>query len=150
CNSNCLMCSQPPKDVDDSYLVDENLQLIELIPEPPEHLVITGGEPTLLGDGLWRIVERLRDRLPNTRILMLSNGRRFSRLNAAQHLAALDHQGLRVAVPVYADYPQLHDYIVQARGAFDQTVVGLHNLARCGISIEIRVVLHALTISRLE
>lgn len=149
CNSNCLMCSQPPKDKDDSYLINENLELIQLISDPPQHLVITGGEPTLLGEGLLRIVERLRDRLPDTGVLMLSNGRRFSKLGVAQSLASVGHPQFRVAVPVYADDPQLHDYVVQARGAFDQTVLGLHNLARCGVSVEIRVVLHALTVPRL-
>ena len=31
CNSNCIMCSQPPKDIDDSYLVEDTLKMISLI-----------------------------------------------------------------------------------------------------------------------
>src|SRR5262249_7471883 len=54
CNSNCLMCSQPPKEVDDSYLVEENLKMLSLIQTPPDYLGITGGEPTLLGPDLVR------------------------------------------------------------------------------------------------
>src|SRR5580658_2138800 len=51
CNSNCLMCSQPPQDRDDAEaMADRNLQLIKLIDSPPSRLVITGGEPTLLGE----------------------------------------------------------------------------------------------------
>ena len=42
-----------------------------------------------------------------------------------------------------------HDYVVQAKDAFDQTIMGLHNLARWGQRVEIRVVLHAQTVSRL-
>lgn len=38
---------------------------------------------------------------------------------------------------------------MQAHGAFDQTVAGLHQAARNGIRVEIRVVLHRLTIPRL-
>ena len=52
CNSNCLMCSQPPTLSDDDSIVEEHLRLIDLIKEPPSLLGITGGEPTLLGDGL--------------------------------------------------------------------------------------------------
>jgi MoaA/NifB/PqqE/SkfB family radical SAM enzyme len=52
-------------------------------------------------------------------------------------------------VPLYSDVAGDHDYIVQAKGAFDQTVAGLQQCARNGIRIEIRVVLHALTIPRL-
>ena len=39
--------------------------------------------------------------------------------------------------------------MVQAKGAFDQTVAGLHQAARNRIRVEIRVVLHRLTIPRL-
>jgi sulfatase maturation enzyme AslB (radical SAM superfamily) len=61
CNSNCLMCSQPPQDRDDTgALTERNLKLIELIDDPPTRLVITGGEPTLLGERLFRIIEALR------------------------------------------------------------------------------------------
>ena len=38
---------------------------------------------------------------------------------------------------------------MQARGAFDQTMQGLYQLARHDQSVEIRVVLHALTVPRL-
>ena len=31
CNSLCLMCSQPPREVDDQYLVDEMLETIRLV-----------------------------------------------------------------------------------------------------------------------
>jgi len=57
CNSNCLVCSQPPRDDDD---VDapppRNLELIRILNIPPNRLVTTGGEPTLLGDGFERQV----------------------------------------------------------------------------------------------
>lgn len=43
CNSFCLMCSQPPKDVDDSDRIYEHLRLIELMDPSTEELGITGG-----------------------------------------------------------------------------------------------------------
>ena len=59
CNSNCLMCSQPPTLADDNSIVEEHLRIIDLVKTPPEMFGITGGEPTLLGDGLVRILERM-------------------------------------------------------------------------------------------
>ena len=48
CNSNCLMCSQPPVEKDDmDALTERNLKLIDLMSPAPEYLCITGGEPTL-------------------------------------------------------------------------------------------------------
>lgn len=147
CNSNCLMCSQPPKDIDDTEgLTQRNLALIDFLSPAPEYLCITGGEPTLLGDKLFRIVTKLRDALPDTYVHMLSNGRRFAWPEFTGEFAAIRHPRFSVGIPLYADHAALHDYIVQARDAFDQTIVGLHQLARHNIEVEIRVVLHALTI----
>lgn len=64
-------------------------------------------------------------------------------------LAELRHRNFVLGVPLYSDDPAVHDYVVQAKDAFEQTVLGLHQLARHGMRVEIRVVLHALTIPRL-
>src|ERR1700683_5603336 len=150
CNSNCLMCSQPPKDVDDTdAMVSRNLELIRLIDNPPKRLVITGGEPTLLGERLFTIIEALRDKFPTTYVHMLSNGRTFAWPSYTAKLAALRHPDFMLGIPVYSDDPVIHDYGVQAKGAFDQTVLGIQQLARFGLRVEIRVVLHAVTIPRL-
>jgi His-Xaa-Ser system radical SAM maturase HxsC len=151
CNSNCLMCSQPPIDTDDfSPLMDRNLKLIDLISPSPDYLCITGGEPTLLDEGLLTILAKLRDTMPSTYVHMLTNGRRFAWADFTCRFASVSHPNLSVGIPLYADHAALHDYVVQAKDAFDQTILGLHQLARHGVEIEIRVVLHALTIPRLS
>jgi His-Xaa-Ser system radical SAM maturase HxsC len=151
CNSNCLMCSQPPIDKDDiEGLTKRNLKLIDLIPSSAEYLCITGGEPTLLGSNLLAILEKLGKKLPSTHVHILTNGRRFAWPEFTASFAAISHPDLTLGIPLYADYAPLHDYIVQAKDGFDQTVLGLHQLARHGVAIEIRVVLHALTAPRLE
>jgi His-Xaa-Ser system radical SAM maturase HxsC len=150
CNSNCLMCSQPPIDRDDTgALTERNLKLIDLMKPAPDYLCITGGEPTLLEDRLLAIVAKLRDTMPGTHVHMLTNGRRFAWAEFASRFAAVQHPNLSLGIPLYADQAPLHDYVVQARDAFDQTILGLHQLARQGVETEIRVVLHALTIPRL-
>jgi His-Xaa-Ser system radical SAM maturase HxsC len=52
-------------------------------------------------------------------------------------------------IPLYSDIAARHDFVVQAAGAYDQTIRGIVNLLRCGARVEIRVVLHAETIERL-
>jgi His-Xaa-Ser system radical SAM maturase HxsC len=143
------MCSQPPKDVDDSHLVDENLRLVSLVPPTTRDLTITGGEPTLLGDRLFEIIEACRDRLPVTRLHVLTNGRMFSYRSIVKRLAQARHPQLTLGIPLYSDHCVVHDYVVQAQGAFDQTMVGLHNLARFKQNVEIRVVVHKQTFARL-
>lgn len=151
CNSFCLMCSQPPRPVDDRDRITEHLRLIDLIdPLSCKELGITGGEPTLLKDDLLKIVERCRDRLPETALHILSNGRLFYYGAFARKLAEVGHPDLVIGVPLYSALDWEHDYIVQARSAFEQTLVGLHNLGRHRVAVEIRVVVHALTCRHLK
>lgn len=150
CNSNCLMCSQPPKDRDDvEALTERNLQLINLIRPQPPYLTITGGEPTLLADNLFKLLSQLKISMPQTELHMLTNGRAFAWPQYAQRFADVQHPNISLGIPLYSDFAGAHDHVVQAKGAFDQTVSGLHQAARNGIRVEIRVVLHRLTIPRL-
>ncbi|MGC2215856.1 MAG: His-Xaa-Ser system radical SAM maturase HxsC [Silvibacterium sp.] len=150
CNSNCLMCSQPPKDKDDTTLLTaRNLQLIQLMKPAPPYLTITGGEPTLLGKNLFTLLRSLNEHMPETEIHMLTNGRTFAWADYVKGLAEVSHSRFSVGIPLYSDFAPDHDYIVQAKGAFDQTIAGFHQLARYGIRSELRVVLHQLTIPRL-
>jgi hypothetical protein len=45
----------------------------------------------------------------------------------------------------YSDVDSEHDYVVQAKGAFEKTDLGFHNLARYDVPVEIRVVIHIQT-----
>src|SRR3546814_4314829 len=89
CNSNCLMCSQPPKDVDDSFRVREHLRTLSLIESPPEFLCITGGEPTLLGPDLLVILETIKARFPGTSVQMLTNGRTYRDAARAREIESI-------------------------------------------------------------
>ncbi|NML65975.1 His-Xaa-Ser system radical SAM maturase HxsC [Hymenobacter sp. RP-2-7] len=151
CNSNCLMCSQPSKDRDDTgYLLDLYRQVILLIPTSCPALGITGGEPTLLGERFSELLSLCQHYLPYTDLHCLTNGRSFAWRAFAERLGALGLDQLMLGIPLYADHASLHDYVLQARGAFDQTVRGLHELAAVGQRIKIRVALHQLTILRLS
>lgn len=149
CNSLCLMCSQPPKTIDDSDRLAEHLRLVDLIDPSTPELGITGGEPTLFRDGFLQLIARCRERLPHTALHVLTNGRLFFYRRFAEKLGAIAHPDLMLGIPLYSDVDTLHDHIVQAPGAFEQTVLGLQQLDRYDVRVEIRVVLHALTIRRL-
>jgi His-Xaa-Ser system radical SAM maturase HxsC len=149
CNSLCLMCSQPPRDVDETGIVERHLRLVSLISPETKELGISGGEPSLLGDGLIRIIRECKTRLPGTALHILSNGRLFRDECFAKAIAEVRHPDLMIGVPVYSDIDTEHDYVVQSRGAFSETVRGLHNLGRFGVPVEIRVVVHRATHQRL-
>ena len=145
CNNYCLMCSQPPKRVDDRWLLDEAFETIRLIPRETHTLGITGGEPTLFGDGFIDLLRHTKNWLPHTSLHVLSNGRSFADASFAQKYAGVGHTDMMVGIPVYSDDPARHDYVVQAKGAFDETIRGILNLKRFDQKVEIRVVVHKQT-----
>ena len=149
CNNNCIMCPQPPKESDDSGWLESHLKFIELIDGDLETLCITGGEPTLLGNRLVSILKKASVCLPATNLYMLTNGRQFADEQYVKKISSIPDLKLLSAIPIYSDVAPLHDYIVQANGAFGETVKGLHNMARHQLPVEIRVVLHKQTIPRL-
>lgn len=149
CNNYCLMCSQPPKDVDDDWLIEEAERLIPLIPRSAPEIGFTGGEPTLYGERLIALLTRTKNYLPDTAVHVLSNGRRFSDPSFAAQWASIKHPDLMVGIPIYSDDPTTHDYVVQAHGAFDETVRGVLNLKRLQQRVELRVVIHKQTVARL-
>jgi His-Xaa-Ser system radical SAM maturase HxsC len=150
CNNFCLMCSQPPKRDNDSWLVKDILGLLPLIDRSTPELTITGGEPTLLGGGFFEILAACKSWLPETGIHVLSNGRKFADIGFAKRYAEISHPDVMVGIPLYSDISSLHDYVVQADGAFDETIRGILNLKRLGQRVEIRVVLHKQTYERLS
>lgn len=149
CNNLCLMCSQPPRNVNDGWIVDEILEALPLIdPDVPE-IMFSGGEPTLLGDRFFELVQACKSYLPRTALHILSNGRTFADAEFAAKLGRIKHHDLMLGIPVYSDLSHVHDYVVQADGAYDETLRGILNLRQSGVPVEIRVVLHKQTVSRL-
>jgi His-Xaa-Ser system radical SAM maturase HxsC len=149
CNHYCLMCSQPPKDVDDRWILGEIKTALHVIDKDTRSLGFTGGEPLLDWREFMDVLAICRDELPNTAVHVLSNGRAFVRDEVVAGWAGTRHPNLIVGIPIYAAVDHIHDYVVQARGAFDETVLGVLKLKDKGQRVEIRVVLHALTAPRI-
>jgi His-Xaa-Ser system radical SAM maturase HxsC len=145
CDHYCLMCSQPPREVDDDWLLGQAFEVMRLLPPDTNQIGFTGGEPTMYGERLFELLRLARDRAPEAGVHVLSNGRRFHDLEFAVGWSQIDNPNMMVGIPIYGAEPTLHDYVVQAHGAFDETVRGILNLGRLDQRIEIRVVIHKQT-----
>jgi len=146
CDNYCLMCSQPPKERDDSWLFDRARKVVSLLPASARSVSLTGGEPTLHADALIGLLEHCQQVVPELSIHLLSNGRRFADPAFARRYAAVCLADIMAGIPVYPPEPGLHDFIVQASGAFDETIHGILNLASLGQAVEIRVVVQRHTV----
>lgn len=149
CDHYCLMCSQPPKDRDDSWLFDRARQVVSLLPATARSLSLTGGEPTLQAEALLGLLAHIKRTRPDLSVHLLSNGRRFADSAFTRAYATVGLRDLMVGIPVYAPEPGLHDFVVQAKGAFEETVHGILNLARFCQPTELRVVIQRHTVPTL-
>lgn len=145
CNNYCLMCSQPPKDIDDRWILNEIRRSLPLLDKDTRTLTFTGGEPLSDWPDFISILADCRDQLPNTAVQVLTNGRAFAKSEIVDAWRKVNHPSLIAAIPVYAAVDHVHDYVVQAKGAFDETILGILKLKDRGQRVEVRVVLHAQT-----
>jgi len=150
CNHYCLMCSEPPKTENDDYLITDNMKIIELLDKDLEVIGISGGEPTLLGDNFIKIIKKIREELPETTIRVLTNGRAYSNEKFVKKLANTAGDYLISEIPLYHSYYAKHDYIVQSKNAFFETINGFYNCAKYGLRTDVRVVLSKQNYNNLE
>lgn len=147
CNHRCIMCPQPPilKEKDKTPF---NLKLISLFDRNTLEIGITGGEPTLIGDNLFTLINHIKKELPKAAISILSNGVKFADKGFAMKLAKCCHQSLQIDIPLFSDIAEEHNRVVGAR-TFYKTVQGLYNLALFHQQIGLRIVVHKQTYKRL-
>ena len=129
--------------------MDEIADTLPLVDPTTPFLTFTGGEPLTEWRRLIDLLDLTRDLLPHTAVHVLTNGRGFASPDVVGAWAAVRHPMLSAGIPIYAAVDHVHDYVVQAKGAFDQTVLGVLRLKDQGQRVEIRVVLHAITAPRL-
>ena len=102
------MCPQPPV-LHEKDKTPLNLKLISLIDKSTNELGITGGEPTLIGENLFVLINHIKKNLPNTAISLLSNGVKFANREYAMNLAKCCHHDLQIDVPLFSDIAEYID-----------------------------------------
>jgi His-Xaa-Ser system radical SAM maturase HxsC len=148
CNCRCIMCPQPPiEDAPDH--TNLNIKIIKLMDKSTQALGITGGEPTLLGNGLIKILRKCKKYLRKTQIQILTNGILLRNNDYVKRINQIGQRNIVFCIPLYADTDAEHDYIMQRKDAFEDTIQGLYNLAANKQLIEIRIVVMSLNYKRL-
>lgn len=140
CDCRCLMCPQPPK-VHDKTLTETSKRILNLVKiETNQTICLTGGEPTLLKEDFFDILEVINEKQPKSTVMMLTNGKSFANFEFTKRFVSLRPKDFLTCVSLHSDIDEVHDRIVGVKGSFYRTVMGLHNLARFREKIEIRVV----------
>jgi His-Xaa-Ser system radical SAM maturase HxsC len=143
------MCSQPPRDIDDGWILDEIKGALPLVDPDTKSFAFTGGEPLTDWPEFIDLLAQCKTILPRTAVHVLTNGRAFADTAITKAWTAVGHPQLMAGIPIYSAIDHIHDHVVQARGAFDESVLGILKLKDRGQRVEVRVVLHALTTPRI-
>lgn len=141
CNSRCVMCSQPPSAHDDSWRIQDSLDIARQVKWSPRVIGFTGGEPMLLGGELRTVLEAFSHHHPEAFLEVLTNGRLAQDVELARFIFSKLSKKVCWMVPLYGHAPFLHDYVVQTHGAFDETLCGLLNMQRFNQAVQLRIVL---------
>ncbi len=149
CNEKCLFCPQSEEGDAFSNASINNKLLSNLHRSDIDFVTITGGEPTLIGVELPKIIHAILSKNRKASIAILSNGMEFDNEAYANEVVKAGKSQTRICIAVHSDVPSIHDSITGVAGSFDRTVLGLLNLQRAGADIEIRVVLNRLNADRL-
>lgn len=106
-----------------------------------DQVVLTGGEPSI-SKNFFNILECLRNKLPMTKIVLITNARRFYYENFAN---AVCNAGVhKFITEIHGHTKELHESITRTKGSFNQTVVGIKNLLKIGAAVEMRIVISKL------
>ena len=151
CNSNCVMCpcSERSRMNQKPCRIDKLMEIIRYIPRNAPHITVTGGEPTLLRDGLFELMQYINENLPQTFIQYLTNGRAFADPVFGQNFSNLLTLKDRVAIPIHGHTAGLHDLITRSPGSFHQTMRGIKRLEASAAELEIRVVVSRLNFTEM-
>lgn len=147
CNNKCIMCTNPDEFLPNIGISKKEifkqlnrLRLRSLSQEKQSDFLLTGGEPTI-NPNLFHILSYLRKNHPNSRILLLSNGRMFAYENFTKKILQFDN--LDLALPIHGFNARSHDSITRTPGSFSDLISGLKNIKsyKKNHQIEIRIIL---------
>ncbi|CAI1606388.1 His-Xaa-Ser system radical SAM maturase HxsC [Serratia fonticola] len=140
CNNQCLFCSQPPKRVNDDWLLTQSALAIAAFNHDGV-IGISGGEPLLYGDEFLAFLDFIIENAPETSLHVLTNGRKLSDSHFAKQIKQrCESLNITFGIPLYSSRQGVHDHLVGSRGAFDETVRGLINAGNLGVNIELRFI----------
>lgn len=139
CNCNCIMCPQPPKKDEHSFLSINDKILDYLKKEPIEHIGVTGGEPTLKKDDLVKLLKKAQTYFPKASIDLLTNAKKLADFSLSKELA-ISNQNITFCISFPSDNEDDFNEIMGAK-IYHNTLKAIQNLALLRQRIELRIVI---------
>ena len=125
CNCNCFFCASDETNIitHDNEICFEDVKRFLIKSPDKQHLIISGGEPTIHKDFL-KIVEFAKRYYEN--ITLLTNGIKFSDIEFLQR--TIDMGVNRISIPFYTPIKEEHNQMVGNPASLDNVMACLSNL----------------------
>ena len=140
CDQLCAMCSQPPKSSIDEWRFPFYQKTIELS-NTNSTIGISGGEPTLYKEDLFKILKNTYEKRSDVKMHILTNGQHFEDDDMKELTKINENLEVLWGIPLYSAKKENHDEIVGKKGAFNKLLPNLFKVAGSGAAIELRSVL---------
>ncbi|MCG2726359.1 MAG: radical SAM protein [Elusimicrobia bacterium] len=155
CNSKCIMCTNMASFINqDSAQYDLKHQIKKFEnylfrggtylknAEDNSFLNLTGGEPTLHPD-FFKLIAYFRRRVPLTKIVLLTNARKFSNIVFTKKFMSVAKPPFEIACALHGSNAAKHESITKTKGSFREALKGIENILKFSRSqrLEIRIVL---------
>ncbi|RJO71950.1 MAG: radical SAM protein [Myxococcales bacterium] len=129
CNNKCFFCVQGDKRYHyPNKTTEEVKKILGDARRETDSIVFTGGEVTIRPD--FPELVRHAASLGFARVQVQTNGRAFA---SKKYCETIVRAGANEFSPaIHGPRPEIHDYLVNAAGAFKQTVMGIRNLKEMG------------------
>lgn len=140
CNYRCVMCPNPLGLRHESEQLESAFAKAKNLDPNLRNVVISGGEPTLVGDQLFKLIDAVIARCPRAHVQVLSDGGRFRDAAFAKQMSKYS-EVLHIEVPIHSSDESLSDAITGGRGSLGHATTAANNLLEAGITIDVRVVI---------
>jgi len=135
CNDNCISCPVKRRGKKQNPSFEDIKEEIDSIDSG--HIELNGGEPTLRDD-ILDIITYAGSK--NVEVGLLTNAQAMSYAGFAAKIASFSN--LKIITTLYGHSSTLHDAITRTPGSFKNKILGLRNLIKRKVPIELRILLH--------
>lgn len=144
CNQACLFCSNPDTGATLNY--DQFKEKVaDFLDRKYDGIILTGGEPTLIGY-LPHAIAYCKDKDLSCRVI--TNGQKTAHFD---YLKSLSEAGLELMhISIYTYKPDLQDYLSQNQGSFNNIIATLQNAKKLRIAVNINTVINKLNAGHLD
>jgi MoaA/NifB/PqqE/SkfB family radical SAM enzyme len=145
CNNHCRICMVADQINQKGYPDKKTMKMMISRLDRGDMIDFFGGEPTLYPHLIPAI------RYASARGVYTKLATNCRTLSNEAYLKKMLQAGLKdIRTSIHGPDAEMHDYLTCAKGSFDQTINGMRNVIKNGITLQVNIVITALNVKRLK